>query len=157
MRDDFSRAAWPKPREMPDLPPVPPPLPNETAFCRFCERETEHTVSDFCGRKMRLCTGCGEMRSKRTDARPFPSETVGMTVHEIPNDRRDLPAGEPRQVELDLYGPNDVVPDFGQWYVMRVCSDCMRLTSHARSLQQVSHGWVFRCRDCGKIVSAGSR
>ncbi|HCC21870.1 hypothetical protein A2480_03195 [Candidatus Uhrbacteria bacterium RIFOXYC2_FULL_47_19] len=48
----------------------PPERPNQIIYCRWCEEQTSHTISDFCGSLMKLCTKCGEMRHPQIDAKP---------------------------------------------------------------------------------------
>jgi len=148
--------------------------PNVTERCRWCEADTEHTVSDFCGRRIRICTMCGEMRHAVADTWPrikTPEELaahkaeLAKRVEEIKREnaaKSGLPemptySAAPSLMEPDLYEPNDVVPEFGRWQIVRLCHSCNGMTVHVRSLQKVSHGYVFRCGDCGRIVSAGMR
>lgn len=57
--------------------------------------------------------------------------------------------------QIDLFEPHDMIPDFGEWKVVKRCEDCKGMTIHVRSVQKVSYGWIFRCTECGKIVGAG--
>lgn len=125
--------------------PKPEVFPNETIYCRWCEQETLHTVSPFMGEKFKLCTKCGEMRTKRGDAVPRVKREES-TVSKC-NIFEPLP-------EPSLYEPHDVVPDFGNWKVFKRCPDCNRTTMHSRSLQKISRDWIFRCDECGNIVNA---
>lgn len=112
--DEWSRHYLPRPANN----------PNETLHCWWCKVETEHTVSDFRDRKIKLCKECGSMRSKIMDSQPYPE---------------------------DMRETGAVIPDFSRWQVMRKCFNCNKLTLHCRSLQKVDYRWIFRCEDCGKV------